>query len=358
MNSMYRKAIGVGIGMALMMSMAAAHAGDIEIHGYGYQNYMQTDKNSYNGVDKKGAWDKNFLGLVGAVNLSDKSKLWAQLESNGYDTPFFTWFFLDYQFNDKLRGHVGRVKFPLGIYNETIDAKYLQVTALEPSMYQGATDMMYDAYNGLGLDYQQDAGNGEILWQVYAGNLFDPAPPVDSRDIRTIGGRVTYRTPVDGLRLLLSLNRTNVEALDTQGGTVEPGIPTGDVSNEDRAILSVDYVRDMFDVKAEFMKHKFPLEGVNSSAGYLQVGYKVTDKLMPYARYDNVTMDKNAKSDPSYYQKTVVVGVGYKFDSNIGFRLENHFNHGYALPVAEGDVAAGAGKKDWNMFIASINFIF
>ena len=113
---------------------STAHAAQMEMHGYGYQDYLQANGNTYLGADGKGSWDNNFLGLVGAVSLNDKSKLWAQLQASSTDQNRFTWFFVDYQFSNQLRGHVGRVKLPMGLYNEVIDAKYLQVSQLEPSM--------------------------------------------------------------------------------------------------------------------------------------------------------------------------------------------------------------------------------
>jgi hypothetical protein len=326
-------------------ALAASQAGavelgnGVELHGYGSQTYMQTTTNTY-------PWDNNFLGLVGTVTLNDKSKLWAQLETSSTDLTRFTWFFVDYQFTDDLRAHVGRVKYPLGLYNEIIDAKMLQLSSLEPMMYQQAADFVHDAYTGVGLDYDQSLGNaGSITWQAYGGNTYDTNPPVDSRDRRIFGGRVTYNTPIDGLRFMVSGYRTKVEILADQSFT-----------NETREIFSVDYTHNDWDIKSEYAKHSF--QGVNSDAWYVQLGKTFADKWTPYARYDYVTTDKSQKSDESFYQKTTVVGVGYKIKSNISLRVEEHFNNGYALPVASGEVLAGEGVRKWNMFVAGVHFAF
>ena len=317
----------------------------IALHGFGYQDYMQTDQNTYLGADKRGTWDNNFLGLVTSIDINDRSKLWTQLEGSTTDGARFTWFFVDYQFNENLRGHVGRVKFPLGLYNEIVDAKFLQVTQLEPSLYQSAADMVHDAYHGIGLDYEQQVGRGHILWQVYGGNAYDIDPPVDSRDRRVMGGRITYRTPVADLRVMLSSYRTYVERL-----------ADNTMHNEDRTIVSVDYSPDQYDIKAEYAVHQF--FGVTSNAYYLQTRYSFTNAFAAYARYDYAVTDKDRRNDPSYYQKTVVAGLQYRINSGLTFRLENHFNHGYGLPVASGEVQSGAGEKDWNMLVTGINFSF
>jgi hypothetical protein len=317
----------------------------IVLHGFGYQNYMQTDKNTYIDADKRGTWDNNFLGLVTSIDINDRSKLWAQVEGSTTDGTRFTWFFVDYQFTENLRGHVGRVKFPLGLYNETIDAKFLQVAQLEPSLYQGAADMVHDSYHGAGIDYEQDVGHGHIVWQVYGGNSYDLDPPVDSRDRRIVGGRVTYRTPLSDLRFMVSSYRTQVELLADHT-----------MHNEDRGIFSVDYSGDICDIKAEYAVHQF--FGVTSNAYYVQGRYSLTDKFSPYVRYDYANTNKDLRDDPSYYQKTFVIGLQYRVAENITLRVENHFNHGYGLPVASGEITAGTGADNWSLAVAGINFSF
>ena len=331
---------------------STAQAAGIELHGYGYQDYVQANGNNYLGADGKGSWDNNFLGLVGAVSLNDKSKLWAQLQASSTDQNRFTWFFVDYQFSNQLRGHVGRVKLPMGLYNEIIDAKNLQVSQLEPVMYQGASDMVYDAYHGVGLDYDHDFAGGHMMWQVYGGNIndytFDPVNG-DAQDRRTFGGRVTYDAPVDGLKFLLTLNRTQMQV-------ITGGVRDNAIKNEDRAMLSASYVTDNYDLKAEYAHHK--RLDVTSLGYYVQGAYSLNDSWKPYVRYDYFTTDKSQKSDPSFYQKTFMVGVEYKIGPGVSVRVEDHFNRGYAMPVASEEVSAGAGKTNWGLFVAGLNFAF
>ena len=117
---------------------------DFALHGYGSQDYAQTTDNTYLRADHRGTWDDNFLAFVGTVSLNERSKLWAQLETSSMDTTRFTWFFVDYQLTDSATAHVGRVKFPLGLYNEIIDVKFLQLSSLEPLLYQSAADFAED----------------------------------------------------------------------------------------------------------------------------------------------------------------------------------------------------------------------
>ena len=349
-----KKLIGVAIGAILAAgTLNTARADDLSdrfsVHGFGHQIYKQTSANTYLGADDRGSWDDNYFGLVTAITLTDKSKVWAQLEAastpEGTDTHF-TWFFVDYQFTSQLRGHIGRIKMPLGLYNETIDTRFLQVSELLPSMYQSESDTMYDAYNGVGMDYDHDLGAGHMTWQVYGGNIINPRLdiPSGSWDRRTMGGRVTYITPVDGLKFVLTYNDTTYEMTSDRSLHEEP-----------REIASVSYMNAGFDIKAEYAYHR---KDVTRKLGYVQFGYHINDKWTPYVRYDYATLDDAQKNDPSYYQKTAMAGIAYKITPNMDVRAEEHFNHGYGLPVAGGEMTAGTGKTDWNMFVAGVNFMF
>ena len=126
--------------------------------------------------------------------------------------------------------------------------------------------------------------------------------------------------------------------------------------NEDREIVSASYVTDNYDIKTEYANHK--RLSINSRGGYVQGGYTLNDKWKPYVRYDYFTTDKSQKSDPSYYQKTFMLGVEYRIGPNLTARVEDHFNRGYALPVASDEVTAGSGSDHWGLFVAGINFVF
>jgi hypothetical protein len=336
--------------LALLSLASAAHSFDlgdsVQLHGFASQDYLQASRNTYLGADDRGTWDNNFLAFIGTFTLNERSKLWAQLESSSTEPTRFTWFFVDYQLTDSIRLHAGRVKYPLGIYNEFIDSKFLQVSSLEPALYQTAADFVHDAYTGIGVDYDQALGSaGRLLWQIFGGNTYDVDPPVDSRDRRAYGGRLTYYTPVNGLRFMVSGYQTHVEVLATRA-----------LSKENRVIFSADYLRNAWDVKSEYGTHKFL--GVSSNTYYVQVGYTVWDKWMPFARYERVNLDTDLQSSDSYSQKIFVAGVNYKVLSNVSVRVENHFNRGYALPVASGEVPADQGARTWNLLVVGVHVLF
>jgi hypothetical protein len=334
------------LGLIFAVPAGAIDIGDsIQIHGFGSQDYAQTTANKYLGADNKGTWNNDFLGLVGAVSLTDKMKVWAQLETSVDDTTHFTWAFVDYQFSDAFSAQVGRIKFPLGLYNETIDATFLQLSSIPPDLYQGAADFVYDSYTGVGVRYEKTVGIGRFTWQVYAGQNYNDVPDPLSRDREMLGTRLTYGPPIDGLRFMVSFNHGQVQFF-----------ATNDMVPEQRIILSGDYTGHDWDIKSEYATHQF--QHVNSNSYYLQVGRTFAERWVPFVRYDVVNLDRALQGNDSFTEKSVIAGLGFKLLSNVSLRGEAHFNRGYALPVASGEVIEGEGTRNWTMVVFGVHFIF
>jgi hypothetical protein len=330
--------------VCLQPALADGLTDRFDFHAFGDQTYAKTDHNTYVDADPRGTWDNNFLGLVMAATITDRSKLWAQLETSTEDSTRFTWFFVDYQFTSDLTGHIGRVRLPLGLYNDIVDTKFLQQGLLEPNIYQPAADFVHDSYQGIGFDYDLHVGKaGDLLWQVFGGNSYVTETDDPQHDRRLYGVRVTYSTPISGLRFMVSAYQQQFES---------PG--TTALHDENRAILSGDYVNDRFNVKSEFAVHS--LLGVHSRAYYAQLGYQLSPRWTPYLRYEDATTDESRDSDPAYFQRTAVTGVSFRLQGNIDIRAENHWNHGYGLPVSSGEVAAGTGKTNWNLTLVGVAF--
>jgi len=347
--------------LAGVLAAAGAHADDkFTVNGYGYQDYRLTNNNFFEYASQRGTWDHNAFAVVMSAKVSDRDTAWAQLQASSIDPAGltrFTWMFLDHRFSDNLSGHVGRIKFPVGLYTEFIDNKALQLSAVIPYAYSGSADMSYDAYSGVGLDWT----TGSLFTQIYGGNVYNPIPTNDHANRRLIGTRITWTTPLEGLRFLISANETSLEG--NPNLTIPQDPPEmSQLGKEDRAMFSVDYVSDRFDIKGEYNYHKTPpfanLSQTTTSiqnAWYVQGGYKM-GLWTPYARYDSFQADQHDTSDPSKYQKDWVLGVNYKINDYVNARIEDHIISGYAMsqPNTPADVPA----TNWNMLAAEVNFMF
>ena len=351
-----------------LLAATSAHADDkYNVSGFGYQDYRKTNANILEGVDKRGTGEIDIIAFVVSAKVTDHDTVFAQLESSATEPTRFTWAFLDHRFNDNLSAHIGRVKFPLGLYNEFIDNKWLQLGVVNPLVYAAGSDMVHDAYTGVGLDWTA----GSLFTQVYAGHVYDN-PQNDTQDVvpfsnrNMYGGRITWNAPFEGLRLLVSAYRTQIESTANNPAAYIPG--QGKMGTESRSIVSLDYVSDSFDIKAEHSSHKvdampavttinytYSGDPVNASAWYVQGGYKI-GLWTPYVRIDKYTADKNNTSSPSLYQNDQTIGVGYKINDNINARIEYQLIKGYAL--TDNIPLKIPAQTGWKQIAAGINFIF
>jgi hypothetical protein len=366
----FRKTALAAAACAALATPAFADEPLVSIHGFGNQDYLRSGDTGFLGSNSHGTWQNDDLGLVLRGTVNDKVHLNAMIQADATEPVQMLWYFVDWQLSDALTLKAGRVKMPLGIYNEYIDTRGLQLAALTPLMYYDAIDIVHDAYQGVGLDYDYALGHyGKLTAQLYFGNTPNsPAPyaapafnspqgtlEADTNDLHLFGYRFTWETPVDGLRLLAS-------GYDTKTQTTNAfGQQAGVVGNESLYILSADYTTETLDIKSEFAHHHFPAlvgtPGLTSSAWYVQGGYHI-GAWTPYARYDSVTADTAHSGDPSYYQHTFVLGIDRLLAPNLHVRAEDHLNHGYAMSVFDGDTAAGTGKTDWSLLAVQINYMF
>lgn len=315
---------------------------DVAMHGFGQVRFLATDANRYFKEDGR-TDDYAEAALLFTASLNKRSKAWVLFHST-YGNVRVDWAFVDYQVANGPALRLGQIQLPLGLYNETRDMAYTRPSSLQPFLYHEASEITDEAYRGLGLVYDHDLGGGNLSWDAYVGRLVE-AGIGEHRYNGLVGGRITYQTPVEGLRTMLSVNSSGIERLETG----EPGRKTA-------GVLSLDYTREPLDLKAEYGRQTSFEK--TAETWYGQAAYTLGERWTPYLRYDYITTDQARRDIPSFYQRATVVGLGYRFNDYVGLRLETHFNHGYAMPVAAGEMDEGSGKTDWRMTVFSLNFIF
>lgn len=219
---------------------------------------------------------------------------------------------------------------------------FTRPSSLKPMLYEEAAEFVDEAYRGIGAVYDHDVGSGRLSWDAYAGRLVESGLG-EHRYQALVGGRVTYQTPVDGLRAMLSVNRTGATQVES-----------GASGRYTTWLGSVDYTRGALDLKAEYAT-KTGL-GVTGDAWYGQAAYTFAERWTPYVRYDSLTTDRARSHLPSYHQESLVLGIGFRLNDYVAFRLETHRNDGYAVAVAARDIAEGGiGPESHYLRPASIN---
>lgn len=342
-----------GAALALGLCAPAVHAaefGNITLNGYGHQSFLRSTHNEFLGADRSGSFSDNIFALVVTAKLDERSKVWAQIASISGSSLDVHWFYVDRVLSDQLTVRAGKVLAPLGFYNEYIDARILQQSTILPSLYQPNTDLVDEAYGGAGLTWTQPVGNGRMDFDLYGGQIVEHASVASQQKQKgLVGGRVDWRTPIDGLRLMASAStKTQLNAGDPAD------------TRKTSAILSAGWNQDRLDIKSEYGWIERSMGGRTDTTNvwYVQAGYDLTESWRPFARYEMLRAPGYSADNPATYQNTLALGVTYRINANLALRIENHFNRGYAQPVLSGETAAGAGVKDWQMFGASVLFMF
>lgn len=310
----------------------------VQLHGYGHAGYLVSENNDFLKADSAGTWDYHDIALLLTDDISERSKAWVQLYQI-YGEHRVDWAFVDYTFSNNSTLKLGQIKLPFGLYNDFRDVEYTRPSTLKPFLYQDVTEMVAEAYRGVGYNFQL----GEVLSvDLYAGKIVD-FEDGEEEFKRLWGGRLSYTTSVPGLSFMVSAFQSGVEE-------------AGETGTINTTAFSVDYHPEKVDLKFEIARKRVFTETLESYYG--QLAYTFAESWTPFVRYDYIATDKAESSDPSFYQQAVAVGLGYRINDNFSARLEHHFIKGYGLAVASEEVEVGEGEENWSMTAFSLNFIF
>jgi hypothetical protein len=329
--------------LLLPVTAAAIEVGErVQLHGYGQVSRAVTNQVGEEG-EKLSANNYDF-SLLGTARLADRVNLWAQIAYLRETRKVrLDWAFLDFQATPTVTLRAGQVRLPFGIYNEVRDVEFTRASSTKPFLYDEELELATEAFRGASVEFRHDLLGGSIDWDLYAGR----ETVTDDGDVdrgRIYGSRLVVHTPVAGLSFM---------------GSGYHGVlkeRSGETDRRRAWAVSADYAVAPFDFKAELGSGR--VFGAIVDTWYVQAAYTFWERLTPYSRYEYLTTDRPRAGDPSFEQKTWVVGVGFNFTQNVGARLEHLQHRGYALPVFAGDVEAGEGRQNWQATVVSVNFIF
>ncbi len=359
------KKISATVGFMMLGMYTLSNAASIEervtVHGYGDTGYIRATENNFTQKPSGNNWDYNYLSVNFTAQIDEKTKIIAQIRQ-GSEILGDMGAYVNYNLTDNLTARAGQMKVPAGIFNEIRDIKFLQLSELTPLMYQDAAGTLPDSFKGIESIYHIDMGLHRLTFDVYGGepkgaNTYLQQAPTYFVMVQNIyGGRLTYKTPI-GLKFSLSTFQNDLLS-NTSASSTNAAEGVRKLSS-----TSIDYRNYNFDIKMEYaIATQFPNSPseVNGKAYYGQFGYTFADKITPYVRYDYLLYNNDQVDNPMYYQQAKVFGLTYRINNNVSMRMENHWNHGYAIPAnTQGGLFNSAtAKLDWNLFAMGVNFIF
>ncbi len=381
----------------------------IQLNGFLSQAFVYSTGNDFvPGSSDSGSFEMNEFGLTISADVTSKLRIGFQLLARdfgpvGNHKLTLDWGFADYRFSGGFGLRVGKIKTPLGLYNEVRDTDALHPMAILPqSIYDEALRSLWIAYNGVALYGKIPMGKaGNLSYHLFTGSInhLDDAPyveqirtginagigpygmsiqPVTMRNRSFFGGRLIFQTPFKGLRLggsLVYLKAKIDTFLDIPG---TPSIPhEGAMELAGGFFLSGEFTLGNLTLTSEYME--LPLKMILDLFGertvlsdetfqgwYLMAAYVFGDRVTLSALYDQYYGDKGDTAGysatkmgyPDYFawQKDWAFGLRIDLNFNWTAKLEWHMVDG----LAKSYVFAGVmdTKRHWNIIVAKLSYNF
>ena len=402
--------IVLSIGLILQGSQPAAWSFDLgtkmRINGFLSQGYIKSQDNNFFGESKDGSFQINEFGLTLNGELTDNLRVGLQLLSRdlgaeGNNKINIDWGMVDYRPKNWLGVRLGKVKLPIGLYNQGRDSDFLRPAVFLPqSIYdENKRNLVVAATGGSIYGNLSFGSGGDLEYQAYYGEVNFPEDSGQAQGMRALGtkmaakagrsvvafesdnryvygGALIYSPPVEGLRLGVSYFTGKSEfdfKLRNRDGSIFRAEATG--NNKDFIVYSAEYARERWQISAEYMESTADrvvfgndIPGGRSQGGYVQVCYRLIDPVVIYALYDVFYADKDdrdgseleARGELDYLGWRKDFGLGLRWDVNDNWVLkaEWHKVDGAALQLPIFNPPPEGVKRDWYYYVlkASYNF--
>src|ERR1700733_782623 len=353
----------------------------IEIHGFATQGFLYTSHNNYLSMNSS---EGSLQWTDGAISFSDSitdnlrvgiQLHMYQLGQLGGPNLQVDWASGDYKINDYLGFRAGKVKTPLGLFNDSQDVDAVFLWTLLPQSVDPIDNKsfylshlggeLYGAlslgnrggslqYRGYGGYNSLDLNGGYLKEAADYGLLFISAPGG-----KTYGGDLRWEAALRGLTLGSS---ADVLAIDgtASGGRVH-GAPFLIKAfyaqfTKGKFYFAGEPQRDQFDATLTLGPAVIPLS--YDERGWFAMGsYRLAKKIQVgsyYSHYVNKALDTAL---PANYSKDSVVSGRYDFNSYFYGKIEGHFLQGTGLGYYQSTNLNGL-KPNSNMLAAKVGFSF
>ncbi|SOD42243.1 porin [Nitrosovibrio sp. Nv4] len=361
---------------------------NLQIHGFASQGWLKSSENNVFGksASDSGSFDFRELGLNASMRPLTNLQFSAQMLSRtaGEGSPGnirLDYGFIDYTFlsgeTSQLGIRLGRMKNPLGFYNDTRDVPFTRPSILLPqSIYFDRTRKLAIAADGAHLYGEHRSSMGVISFQLGAAR---PLVRGAETEVAFLGhdfpghftpkvsyiGRVIYELDEGKLRFALSGSQLNLGynpgAADIiQAATIRftPLIFSAQY-NAERWSLTAEYARRHLEYK-NFGVAPLNLDFTGESY-YLQGAYRITPEWEAMVRYDVLHIDSDdrdgkkwasANGRPAHnrFAKDITVGLRWNITPSFMLRAEYHRVNGTAWLSTLDNSNPADRSQHWDLF--------
>lgn len=332
------------------------------IHGFISQGYMKSDENNFMTNSKDGSFQFNEMGINFTTYLQRDLFVGLQffardLGDLGNDEVVLDWAIGDYHFRDWLGFRVGKLKMPIGLYNETRDIDMLRTSVILPQgVYNEGWRDTFSTLKGGGIygTLTKDAV-GSITYQAQVGIIEMDTDDGASKYLEdrlsidytkhypdtVLNSGLQWSTPLQGLKLgmttvdfeyksdlvtrdsflwrnlsVLAFYRSTGMLLDYDNvlanGFTLVGLPMQMNWEVKNRVISLEYIRNKFMLAAEYFYTKGTFEILTAQTGdkiiprrtdyqegfYVSLSYRINPLVeagLYYTEYYPVDEDKDGK---------------------------------------------------------------
>jgi hypothetical protein len=236
-QSLFKACQGVLISALLassaISSVSIGPKGNVQVGGFFSQGWLKTDGNNYPIDASDGSFDFREMAVNVSTTVGSNLRLGAQgfaqrLGNYGEDKVILDWAVADYNFRPEIGIRAGRVKFPKGLYGESLDLDMLRPFVFLPgALYNPVTRDFNSSFNGGMLYGAISAGRlGSFDYKVFYGDipmspdqgvadffnntgLYAPPGVKDLGMDYATGAQLVWNTPATGLRFAASHSYLN-----------------------------------------------------------------------------------------------------------------------------------------------------
>ncbi|MGA9393026.1 MAG: hypothetical protein WBV69_21530 [Candidatus Sulfotelmatobacter sp.] len=353
----------------------------IEIHGFATQGFLFSSHNNYLTMQSSSGslqWTDGAVSVTDSVtdNLRIGIQLHMyQLGQLGGPNVQVDWASGDYKVNDRLGFRAGKVKTPLGLFNDSQDVDTVFLWILLP---QGAYPVDNKSFylshlggevygtqslgsRGGSLQYRGYAGynnldlNGGYLKQAADYGLVFTSPPGG----RTYGGDLRWISPFRGLTVGSGADVLAISGTAPGGGVEAPSFLISAYYAQftrGKFYLAGEYHRDPFYALLTIGPAAIPLP-YDERSWFAMGSYRLLKKFKVGSYYSHHVNKSLDTAQPANYSKDWVVSGRYDFNAYFYGKIEGHFLHGTGLGYYQSTNPNGL-KDNSNMLAAKIGFSF
>ncbi|HYE34406.1 hypothetical protein [Methylocaldum sp.] len=364
-----------------------------QYHGFISQNFVLTSENNFYGDSENGSFDFTEAGFNVSLRPLNRLSLAAQvlyrrageLEDEEVRLDYGVLDFTALGTTEARAGlRLGRVKNPLGLYNETRDVAFTRPSIFLPqSIYFDRTRNFALSADGGQVYGEYESSIGEFSLRVNVG-----VPTADKalEDVllgRNRPGELRGKTSYLGQLLYeyeSGLVRLAVTAASAHA-SYEPGkndfLSDGDFLFQPY-IFSAQYNGERLSLTAEYAVRNsdlkrfgplFPNISAQSESYYIQGAYRLTDEIEAMVRYDVYYVNVHDRYGGEFEQRTGrpgfsrfakdwTVGLRWDITPNWMARAEYHRVHGTGWLAGTENPDPRELDPDWDLFALELSFRF